>query len=165
MKMKRSIYELKRDGREQNKKNKRIKKEHKRKIRDDAPKVCPFCGSPVVVSHSAQYYNGDNTHLLYVCTNSECKAYANASHKSTLADVATRRARQEAHYYFDQLYNEAQIFHSRTEAYIWLSKTLNIPSDKCHMKFFNEKTCKEVVKICKNKLNNVNKIGNIIQQR
>lgn len=60
-------------------------------------------------------------------------------------ELETALARIEAHKAFDWLWKKGP--YSRRGAYAWLSKMLNLPPEKTHMKLFDTATCWLVVSI------------------
>lgn len=97
--------------------------------------ICPKCGK---VAKNTQTKYGIRS---YCCNLWSWKG-------APLADKKTHKARIKAHRHFDILWKTG--FLSRSEAYNWLSKTLNISKDVCHMKLLNYEQCKKVIRICRN---------------
>ena len=60
-------------------------------------------------------------------------------------DTFEFHAKKFAHDEFDKLWKEGYM--SRSEAYKWLAKKLNIPRSKCHMRKLNESQCFDVERI------------------
>lgn len=60
-------------------------------------------------------------------------------------------ARIRAHKRFDLLWQFGSM--SRTDAYLWLSKTLDIPRHKCHIKKFDIAECEEVIRVVEEYIN------------
>ena len=116
-------------------------------------KICPYCGKPTEYVDSSEIY-GKSFGMIYLCR--DCRAYVGV-HKGTdeslgrLADSMLRDAKKEVHFYFDQIWKLG--YKSRKEAYFWLSKMLGIPTEYTHIGMFSEKTCKEVVYLSKQFLN------------
>lgn len=91
----------------------------------------------------------------YKCT---CGAYV-GTHPGTCeplgtpAGPRTRKARSEAHAYFDALYKEVgrrkpEGGSPRKRGYRWLSEKMNIRPEDCHIGMMNINECKRVVEIC-----------------
>jgi len=117
------------------------------------PILCPLCGSAVVYTTNDALYGrqmGDWPYI-YLCTNSQCQASVGVHAGTeiplgTMADSATRQARQLAHSAFDLLWNEGKM--SRTEAYAWLSYSLSLPPEQCHIGQMDIATCNRVIALC-----------------
>jgi hypothetical protein len=116
-----------------------------------APK-CPYCGYPSErVTGKAIYRHRPDLwdKKFYLCK--PCDAYVGCHPDSDmplgrLADAELRKAKNLAHTAFDPIWKENLM--SRSNAYGWLSKQLNIPKHKCHIGMFDIETCKNVVQIC-----------------
>lgn len=115
--------------------------------------ICPYCKQPSKYVDSEVIY-GKSYGMVYFCK--PCDAYVGV-HKGTedalgrLADKQLRYWKKEAHKYFDKIW-KLEIM-SRSEAYSWLSKRLDIPSKYTHIGMFGPKTCKDVVFFVKQFLN------------
>jgi hypothetical protein len=97
---------------------------------------------------------------IFLCR--KCDAYVGV-HKSghmeglplgTLANAETRKARRQAHEFFDPLW-EAKIEReecskrsARNKAYKWLADQLGIEKKDCHISMFQKEECERVVEIC-----------------
>lgn len=124
-------------------------------------KICPYCGKPTDYVDSSVIY-GHSYGMIYLCR--DCLAYVGV-HKGTdralgrLANAELRKAKKEAHFYFDQIAKTGLInkiykkyipgISNRNKAYKWLSQKLNIPSELCHIGMFDLEDCKRVVELCK----------------
>lgn len=117
---------------------------------------CPYCSKEAVYVDSVEVY-GKSYGMIYLCR--PCKAWVGV-HKGTnkplgrLADDKLRKAKIEAHFYFDYLWKKKmkQGFSkniARPEAYKWLAKQLGIEAKKCHIGMFDVDKCNEVINICK----------------
>jgi hypothetical protein len=53
--------------------------------------------------------------------------------------------RCKAHDYFDVLWKEEYM--TRSEAYKWLRKQMELTKDECHIALFNREQCHQVVKL------------------
>ena len=113
--------------------------------------ICPYCEKQSELLTGAEVYpnRSDLASLrFWVCK--PCKARVGC-HKNddlfrplgTLANAECRKARMEAHKFFDPLWRGGQM--SRTEAYEWLAKALNCPPEECHIGQFQVPACEAVI--------------------
>ncbi|MEB3190449.1 MAG: zinc-finger-containing protein [Snowella sp.] len=107
--------------------------------------ICPYCKRESQFVDSSIIY-GKSYGMIYLCSN--CDAYVGCHNgtnkaKGTLANKELRELRKKAHECFDPLWKNGS--QSRSSAYKWLSKQLNIPFSKTHIAMFNEEQCKKVI--------------------
>lgn len=118
-----------------------------------AGKICPYCGNPTEFVDSSVVYR-QSYGMLYLC--SGCDAYVGV-HKGTdralgrVAQKTLRMMKHQAHEYFDKIWQLG--FMSRHEAYAWLSKVLDLPSEYTHIGMFSEITCVRTINFSKQLLN------------
>lgn len=114
--------------------------------------ICPYCNavSELVLGRRI-YPHIPKIHdkKYYLCA--PCKAWVGCHPDSdtplgTLADAYLRAARSEAHKAFDTIWRQSVM--SRTQAYAWLSKEMNVPPAKCHIGMFDMDQCRRVVALC-----------------
>ena len=116
--------------------------------------ICAYCKEPPVLVDSKIIY-GTSYGKIWLCE--KCNAYVGV-HKGTekplgrLAKADLREAKKEAHLHFDKLWKSGKM--KRSQAYQWLSDTLMIPSEFTHIGMFNKETCKKVIQLSKQLLNN-----------
>lgn len=67
----------------------------------------------------------------------------------TLADAATREARQRAHAAFDPLWGSSSEPGARSRAYRWLAGKLRIRVEECHIGHFDVLTCDAVAALAR----------------
>lgn len=67
----------------------------------------------------------------------------------TLADAATRDARQRAHAAFDPLWQSSRKRGARSRAYRWLAAKLRIRFEECHIGYFDADTCAVVALVAR----------------
>ena len=124
-------------------------------------KICPYCGKESVYVDSSVIY-GRSYGMIYLCK--DCDAYVGV-HKGTdkalgrLANRELRTAKKAAHYYFDKIARTDLIntiypeyipkMSNRGKAYKWLSESLNIPHEHCHIGMMDIADCMRVVELCK----------------
>lgn len=120
--------------------------------------TCPYCDRPAeLVSGDKLYPARADLHRrrFYACF--PCNAWvgtheATGEPLGTLANAALRAARGRAHAAFDPLWRRsddaAAVFSSRSEAYAWLSSSLGIPKNLCHIAMMDAEQCGRVVDLC-----------------
>ena len=126
--------------------------------------ICPYCNSKTEYIDS-KYVYGTSYGMIYICK--PCDAYVGV-HKGTdsalgrLADKRLRKAKKDAHYFFDKIARTdlamivgkefTEIKSLRNKAYAWLAKELNLPTELTHIGMFDVETCMKVENISINKL-------------
>lgn len=115
--------------------------------------ICPYCKKPTKRVPSKEVYGKEYGVQVLICR--KCDAYVgchrNGEALGRCANKVLRARRREAHQYFDKIWKLKLI--SRTEAYEWLSRMLDLPAEYTHMGMFGEKTCKDVIYFSKQTLN------------
>ena len=119
----------------------------------DGPVTCPYCG------HEASLVGGDIIYphrpdlaekAFYLCR--PCDAYVGC-HPGTriplgfLADAQLRRAKHATHAVFDPLWRSGRM--SRKAAYGWLARRLGIPTEACHIGWFDLEQCSAAQQLCR----------------
>lgn len=125
--------------------------------------ICQFCSAEaqMVTGEKIYPHRRDLWHLsFFYCDNNHDPAYV-GTHKDgrpfgTLADAETRKARSLAHQAFDKIWKSKSL--SRSEAYVALSKHMNLPLEKTHIGMFSAAQAYEVVVFSKELYNELNKI-------
>ena len=116
-------------------------------------KICPYCGNPTEFVDSSVVYRRSYG-MIYLC--SGCDAYVGV-HKGTnralgrVARKPLRKMKHQAHEYFDKIWQLGYM--KRTEAYAWLSRVLDLPSEYTHIGMFSEITCVRTINFSKQLLN------------
>ncbi len=120
--------------------------------------ICLYCGKRAELVNGATVYPHIeilHAKMFYLC--SPCDAYVGC-HPGTnkplgvLANAETRKARSEAHKYFDALWRNVAIGRRaeyRRMTYEWLAEKLGINRPDCHIAHFDIAMCARVVSICK----------------
>lgn len=131
-------------------------------------KICPYCNNPTEYVDGKEVYQTKSYGMIYLCR--PCQAYVGV-HKGTnkslgrLANADLRKAKMEAHYWFDQIARQKGVINevwpvfvkgvsNRNKAYLWLSKHLGISADDCHIGMFDVDVCQKVVEISKAAIEN-----------
>ncbi len=112
---------------------------------------CDYCGKPAKLVDSKIIY-GRSYGMVWYCK--PCDAYVGCyknseDHKplGRLANKQLRNWKKIAHKYFDVSWKAGSM--SRSRAYAWLSKKLQVEQDKCHIGMFDVSLCMKVYEICK----------------
>lgn len=115
--------------------------------------ICPYCEqfSKRVKGRDIYPNRVDlKSKTFYECK--RCKAYVGC-HKGTdkplgrLANPELRYYKKLAHKAFDPLWRAEDSELSRTDAYAWLAKKMNIPASKCHIGMFDVHQCIEAIRL------------------
>lgn len=118
----------------------------------ERPVLCIECGSAAEVVGGERIYphRPDLSHKrFWLCS---CGAYCGSHGLTTRAlgspcGPVTRRARLEAHDWFDQIWKTRQM--DRSRAYQWLSDQMGIPKERTHIGMMTAAQAWRVVEICK----------------
>jgi ssDNA-binding Zn-finger/Zn-ribbon topoisomerase 1 len=106
---------------------------------------CPDCGSEMVQR------KGPYGHFYGCNTYPECRGVISCDKSGKLTsipgDAATRNARKEAHKIFDQLWKNGLM--SRTKAYRWLRRAMDLKAKDAHISQFDKKQCELVIEYVK----------------
>lgn len=113
--------------------------------------LCPYCGKEPEVVKGNEVYPGRlavKDFWFYECL--PCDAHVGCHIGSlrplgTLANFELRKARNEAHKEFDVIWHTNRM--TRTLAYGWLSRQMNIDYKLCHIGMFDVAQCKQAVEI------------------
>ncbi len=126
------------------------------------PIKCPYCkqraelvGGEVIYPHREDLF----ARKFWQCA--PCDAYV-GTHKDSkhhaplgrLANAELRNWKQRAHAVFDHLWqgkmrrDKCSKNQARKAGYKWLSEQIGIPFKNCHIGYFNENQCRQVVEIC-----------------
>lgn len=121
-------------------------------------KICPYCKGKTEYVDSSVIY-GKSYGMIYLC--SPCDAYCGVhwgTDKSLgrLANKELRKAKIEAHKYFDVIWKEGH--EERGEVYKHLANHLKLPVEYCHIGMFSVKTCQKVVDWSKMILNDLRRL-------
>lgn len=115
---------------------------------------CDYCGKPARYTDSSIVYQGRSYGMIYYCH--DCHAWVGV-HKGTdkplgrLANAELRHWKQGAHAAFDRIWRNNRGL-TRRGAYRWLAEQMGLPEDKAHIGMFNVEQCKQVIALCKKKM-------------
>lgn len=122
--------------------------------------ICDYCNNPaqlvdggVIYPHLTYFREKGkmipvHTRFFWRCL--PCDAYV-GTHKDSpnrqplgrLANAELRRAKRDAHAIFDPLWKLKMM--TRSEAYTWLARTLNIEPKDCHIGMFSVEQCRRTI--------------------
>lgn len=121
--------------------------------------ICPYCNKAAeFVNGETVYPHRKDLHSLNFWKCSSCSAYVGCHKRhpkynpngdkplGRLANFELRTAKRVAHFHFDPLWHFSDM--SRTEAYKWLARKLDIDPKDCHIGMFDLETCNKVRQIC-----------------
>lgn len=84
--------------------------------------------------------------LRFACERPDCTMVCWEGSTSTPADLETRTLRKHCHALFDPLWrNRPKRFKSRTAAYVWLRRVMDVPADAAHIGMFDAAQCKRLI--------------------
>lgn len=118
-------------------------------------RICPYCHGKTKFMDSIKVYKNRSYGMVYACL--PCSAWVGV-HKKTnkalgrLANAELRQLKMQAHQYFDPIWQRAvdggvDKYTARNAAYKWLAKEMGIDRELCHIGYFNEKQCRQVLDI------------------
>ena len=112
-------------------------------------KLCPYCkGKTELVTGDVIYPHRTDLYKKYFWICKPCDAYV-GTHPGTdkplgrLADENLRSAKRRAHAAFDPLWKSGKM--TRKQAYQWLADQMQIAVEDCHIGWFDERLCLEVI--------------------
>ncbi|WP_342656814.1 hypothetical protein GKC68_10495 [Pantoea sp. RSPAM1] len=123
------------------------------------PVNCRFCNAEVRIATHQEVYGRDYSDWPYVYLCIDCGAYVGMHPFTdvplgTLADFDTRQARKRCKKPFEKIWRSGLM--SRTEAYHWLARELNINVSACHFGWFDVEQCESAKRICEKLMRNSN---------
>lgn len=109
--------------------------------------ICPHCGSKAELTPSTEVSRNDYGNV-YLCRG--CGAYCGTHPGTNIpkglpATEDERRYRKYVHSLFDQLWK--QYGWDRHNAYVWLSRQMDLPFDETHIGLFSIKQCKKALAV------------------
>ncbi|HLV84208.1 MAG TPA: zinc-finger-containing protein [Devosia sp.] len=131
--------------------------EERVKDRLPAPTACPNCGSGVELTQNSAVYGGrlyGAWPWIYRCVDTECDSRVGlhpgtAIPLGTLANAATRDARNRAKARFEAFWRGEARSMTRVEAYAALARELGIPVSECHFGWFDGAMCERAEAACR----------------
>lgn len=122
--------------------------------------ICPYCGNKAKLVDSSKIYGHKKYGMFWLCR--DCVSWVGTHENSPdhkplgrLANAELREWKIKAHDLFDRLWNIKIIVagiskgEARKSAYKWLSETLDIPPEKCHIGMMDVDDCKRVFELCR----------------
>lgn len=122
--------------------------------------LCDYCSKPAKLVTGAKIYphRPDLKHLKFWHCEC-CEAYVGThgygprnKPLGRLANKELRTLKRLAHKTFDPIWKGPQSRSSRSNAYYWLARKMNLPKQRCHIGMFNTEQCRQVINICRNYL-------------
>lgn len=124
-------------------------KKKRKGVQNTAPR-CPYCGSHTILrSADGIYQDNSKRAMLYVCKNyPACDSYVRVHPGTNVpmgipANWKLRKLRNEAHHYFNQLYQKGYM--TKQDAYCWLADILCVPFSQAHIGYLGEYYCQKVI--------------------
>jgi hypothetical protein len=117
--------------------------------------ICPYCKKPTeLVNGNVIYPHRPDLagKMFYLCR--RCDAFVGCHNGTTNplgspANSALRTCRKAAHDAFDWIWKSGHM--RRSEAYAWLTKTLSIRSEDCHIGMFDQRKCLATIQAVREK--------------
>ena len=124
------------------------------------PKTCPHCGGTVIYTSNSKIYGKEyGSGRCYMCTN--CDSYVGTHPKPNqkeplgyLSNKEMRELKKKAHSLFDPLWRGKNKKMTRSEAYDWLAKSMDIEKEDCHFGHFWVPELKKAIQILENEYSN-----------
>ena len=119
------------------------------------PEICRYCGGVIRLVPAESIYGASAGRLglsgesVYQCQNCNARVGCHRGTTRPLGNVANevlRLKRMETHNVFDAFWKAHGM--SRTQAYKWLAKELNLPEKNAHIGGFEMDECQQVIDLC-----------------
>lgn len=114
----------------------------------EIPTICNYCAGKVIFTNASILYGEKYNGKIYLCTNCNASVGVHNGTKNplgTLANIALKLKRREAHDIFDEWWKTKQI--RRKDAYEWLANQMKIPVYSTHIGQFDMIQCAQVIQI------------------
>lgn len=121
------------------------------------PTICRYCGGVIRLVPAETVYRVSSNRLgmkdekIYQCQNCNARVGCHKGTNRPLGNVANevlRLKRIETHQVFDSFWKQRNM--SRTAAYKWLAKRMDLPSETAHIGGFEMDQCQKVIELCGN---------------
>ena len=118
-------------------------------------KMCRYCGGPIRLVPAERVFGasterlGQTNEMLYQCQNCNARVGCHKGTTRPLGDVANetlRLKRMETHRVFDKMWRQRRW--SRTQAYKWLAKEMELSAKEAHIGGFEMDECQFVIELC-----------------
>ncbi len=123
----------------------------------EVPSICRYCGGVIKLVPAFSIYGetsakrlGLESEHIYQCQNCNARVGCHRGTTRPLGNVANeilRLKRMETHQVFDGYWKQRGM--SRTAAYRWLAKQMELPEGKAHIGGFEMDECQRVIDLCK----------------
>lgn len=120
------------------------------------PTICRYCGGKIALTDARVVY-GDAVQRLclegekiYLCQNCNARVGCHRGTERPLGNVANevlRLKRMETHSVFDAFWKRHGM--SRSGAYQWLAKKMELPEKRTHIGSFEMDACEQVIALCR----------------
>ena len=118
--------------------------------------ICRYCGGKIRVVPAEQIYGKAaaerlnlQTEYIHQCQNCNARVGCHKGTKRPLGSVANetlRLKRMETHHVFDSFWRRKGM--TRTQAYRWLAKKLDLPVKRTHIGGFEMDQCQMTIDLC-----------------
>ncbi len=123
----------------------------------EVPSICRYCGGVIKLVPAISIYGEASAKRLglehehvYQCQNCNARVGCHKGTTRPLGNVANetlRLKRMETHQVFDGYWKRQNM--SRTAAYRWLAKQMELPEGKAHIGGFEMDQCQQVIDLCR----------------
>jgi len=121
------------------------------------PTICRYCGGVIRLVPARTIYGNSTDRLglanesIYLCQNCNARVGCHKGTNRPLGNVANevlRLKRRETHQVFDSYWQGNSM--SRTQAYKWLAKQMDLSEKQAHIGGFEMDQCQQVIDLCRN---------------
>ena len=120
------------------------------------PTICRYCGGVIRLVPAETVYGSSANRLgmrnekIYQCQNCNARVGCHKGTNRPLGNVANevlRLKRIETHQAFDSYWKRRHM--SRTAAYKWLARKMDLPAETAHIGGFEMDQCQKVIDLCR----------------
>lgn len=117
--------------------------------------ICRYCGGVIRLVPAEKVYQAATERLkqqrqwIYQCQNCNARVGCHRDSKRPLGNVANevlRLKRMETHHVFDAFWQSQGM--TRTAAYRWLAKQMDLPAELAHIGGFEMEQCHRLIALC-----------------